>query len=84
MEDLEKYFKLILKLQNIKFPTKSEFNILSIKSIEKYIKKNSTQTFNSCSWFIKTHGITHDKNIAESISKKYNWNIKYCYDLCKI
>ena len=63
-----KIFQTNTKLQNIKFPTKSEFNILSIKSIEKYIKKNRPKLLIHAAGLSRPMEL-HDKNIGESISK---------------
>ena len=63
-----KIFQTNTKLQNIKFPTKSEFNILSIKSIESYIKKIRPKLLIHAAGLSRPMGL-HDKNIAESINK---------------
>ena len=63
-----KIFQTNTKLQNIKFPTKSEFNILSIKSIESYIKKIRPKLLIHAAGLSRPMEL-HDKNIAESINK---------------
>ena len=59
-------FKKTTKLKNIYFPLRKELNILSIKSIEKYIKKIKPRILIHAAGLSRPMNI-HEKNIPESI-----------------
>ena len=61
-------FKKTTKLKNIYFPPRKELNILSIKSIEKYIIKIKPRILIHAAGLSRPMNI-HEKNISESIDK---------------
>ena len=62
-----KVFRKIKHKDRIFFPTKNELDIESIKSIEKYIKKNKANYLIHCAGLSRPMAV-HTKNINKSIS----------------
>ncbi len=61
-------FKKITKLKNIIYPTKKEFNILKINSLNKYLKKHRPKIIIHAAGLSRPMDI-HEKNINLSIDK---------------
>jgi len=61
-------FKSVSKIKKIKYPSKSELNILNINSVDNYIKKIKPKILIHAAGLSRPMEI-HEKNIAESINK---------------